>query len=115
MDSRDSASFHVETHLANEEKRQELNQLCNSAATAGMIFSMRRQKSSIKKQQNWLYQAQQGNPQRFISKAQRWLRWVMPLAVRLDRQVNSSDCQTKIRELQAECKAVLLGVENTIS
>ncbi|MBC7515355.1 MAG: hypothetical protein H7237_02805 [Alkalinema sp. FL-bin-369] len=33
-----------------------------------------------------------------------WLRWAMPLAQQLDRQVNSSDRQTKIRDLQAECQ-----------
>jgi tetratricopeptide (TPR) repeat protein len=56
-----------------------------------------------------LYQAQQGNPQKFIPKAQQWLQRAMPLAIRLDRQVNSSDRQTKIRQLQAECAAVLAG------
>jgi tetratricopeptide (TPR) repeat protein len=56
-----------------------------------------------------LHQARQSQPQRFISKAQQWLRWAMPLAVRLDRQVNSSERQTKIRELQAECEALLRG------
>ena len=54
-----------------------------------------------------LYQAQQGNPQRFIPKAQQWLRWAMPLAVRLDRQVNSTERQTKLHDLQAQCEAVL--------
>jgi hypothetical protein len=32
---------------------------------------------------------------------------VMPLVVRLDRQVNATERQTKIRELQAECEARL--------
>jgi tetratricopeptide (TPR) repeat protein len=59
-----------------------------------------------------LYQAQQGNPQRFIPKAQQWLQRAMPLAVRLDRQVNASDRQTKIRELQAQCETLLQGAAN---
>jgi hypothetical protein len=45
----------------------------------------------------------------YIPKFQQWLRWAMPLAIRLDRQINSSDRRTKIRELQAECEAVLRG------
>ena len=62
-----------------------------------------------------LYQAQQGNPQRFIPKAQQWLRWAMPLALRLDQQVNSSDRQTKIRELRAECEALLPAANQAVS
>jgi tetratricopeptide (TPR) repeat protein len=54
-----------------------------------------------------LHQARQSQPQRFIPKAQQWLRWAMPLAMRLDRQVNSTERQTKIRQLQAECEDVL--------
>ena len=63
-----------------------------------------------------LYQAHQNHHQShhqpFISKAQQWLRWVMPLAVRFDRQVNSTERQTKIRQLQAECEAVLKNTPN---
>ncbi|MBW4540409.1 MAG: tetratricopeptide repeat protein [Myxacorys chilensis ATA2-1-KO14] len=56
-----------------------------------------------------LHQLKQGNSQRFIPKVKRWLHRALPLAVRLDRQVNSSDRQTEIRALQAECEAVLAG------
>ncbi|MFQ4136710.1 hypothetical protein PGN35_010350 [Nodosilinea sp. PGN35] len=54
-----------------------------------------------------IYQAKQGNPQRYIPKARRWLRWAFPLAVRLDRQVGLTECQDNIRELQAECDTLL--------
>jgi tetratricopeptide (TPR) repeat protein len=57
-----------------------------------------------------LYQARQGQPQRYIPKAQQWLHRAMVWAVRLDRQVNSIDRQTKIRALQAECLTVLNDV-----
>jgi tetratricopeptide (TPR) repeat protein len=50
-----------------------------------------------------LYQARQSNPTRYIPKAQPWLRHALPLAIRLDRQVNSTDRQTKIRDLQNQC------------
>jgi len=52
-------------------------------------------------------QAKQGNPQRYIPKAQRWLQWALPLAVRLDRQVGLTKRQDKIRELQAQCDSLL--------
>jgi tetratricopeptide (TPR) repeat protein len=70
----------------------------------GWFYSIYRDFAEIR-----LYQAQQGNPQRFIPKAQQWLRWAMPIAVRLDRQVNSTERQTKICDLQSECEAVLKG------
>jgi len=54
-----------------------------------------------------IYQAKQGNPQRYIPKARRWLQWALPLAVRLDRQVGLTKRQDNIRELQAECDAIL--------
>ncbi len=54
-----------------------------------------------------LYQAKQGNPQRYIPKARRWLQWALPLAVRLDRQVGLTKRQDEIRQLQAECDAIL--------
>jgi tetratricopeptide (TPR) repeat protein len=50
-----------------------------------------------------LYQARQSNPTRYIPKAQQWLRRALPLAIRLDNQVNSTDRQTKIRDLQNQC------------
>jgi tetratricopeptide (TPR) repeat protein len=50
-----------------------------------------------------LYQARQNNPTRYIPKAQQWLHRALPLAIRLDRQVNSTDRQTKIRDLQNQC------------
>jgi tetratricopeptide (TPR) repeat protein len=54
-----------------------------------------------------IYQAKQDNPQRYIPKARRWLQWALPLAVRLDRQVGLTKRQDKIREMQAECDAIL--------
>jgi hypothetical protein len=42
-------------------------------------------------------------PSRYIPKAQQWFRRALPLAIRLDRQVNSTDLQTKIRDLQKQC------------
>jgi len=54
-----------------------------------------------------IYQAKQGNPHRYIPKARRWLQWAFPLAVRLDRQVGLTNRQDKIREMQAECDAIL--------
>ena len=56
-----------------------------------------------------IYQAKQGNPQRYIPKARRWLLWALPLAVRLDRQVGLTERQDKIRQMQAECESVLAG------
>jgi tetratricopeptide (TPR) repeat protein len=50
-----------------------------------------------------LSQARQSNPTRYIPKAQQWLRRALPLAIRLDNQVNSTDRQTKIRDLQNQC------------
>lgn len=50
-----------------------------------------------------LYQARQNNPTRYIPKAQQWLHRALPLAIRLDRQVNSIDRQTKVRDLQNQC------------
>jgi tetratricopeptide (TPR) repeat protein len=54
-----------------------------------------------------IYQAKQSNPQRYIPRARRWLRWAYPLAVRLDRQVGLTKRQDIIRELQAECDSLL--------
>jgi tetratricopeptide (TPR) repeat protein len=50
-----------------------------------------------------LYQTRQSNPTRYIPKAQQWLHRALPLAIRLDNQVNSTDRQTKIRDLQNQC------------
>jgi tetratricopeptide (TPR) repeat protein len=58
-----------------------------------------------------LQQARQSSPHQRIPKAQQWLQRAMPLALRLDRQVNSTDRQTLIRSLQEEC-AALLATEN---
>jgi len=52
-------------------------------------------------------QAKQGNPQRYIPKARRWLQWALQWALRLDRQVGLTKRQDNIRELQAECDAIL--------
>jgi tetratricopeptide (TPR) repeat protein len=68
---------------------------------AGGIYEIYEDMAEIR-----LYQAKQGNPQRYIPKARRWLRWGLPLAVRLDRQVGLTKRQDKIRELQAECDAL---------
>ncbi|MBP5974170.1 tetratricopeptide repeat protein [Brasilonema sp. CT11] len=54
-----------------------------------------------------IYQARQGNPQHYIHKARQWLRWALPLAVRLDRQVGLTQKQEKIRQMQAECDEIL--------
>jgi len=58
-----------------------------------------------------LYQATHnttnGNPHRYISLAQQWLSRALPLAIRLDRQVNSTEHQTKIQGMQSECVATL--------
>jgi tetratricopeptide (TPR) repeat protein len=53
-----------------------------------------------------LYQATQGNRQHYLPKAQQWLSYALPLAIRLDRQVNSTARQTKIQALQAQCDAL---------
>jgi tetratricopeptide (TPR) repeat protein len=58
-----------------------------------------------------LQQARQSSPHQRIPKAQQWLQRSMPLALRLDRQVNSTDRQTLICSLQEEC-AALLATEN---
>ena len=57
-----------------------------------------------------LYQATQGNPQCYIPKAQQWLNRALPLAIRCDRQVNSTERQTKIQAMQSECRDSLLGI-----
>jgi hypothetical protein len=50
-----------------------------------------------------LYQAHQSNATYYIPKTQQWIHSALPLAMRLDRQVNSTDRQTKIRDLQNQC------------
>jgi tetratricopeptide (TPR) repeat protein len=69
---------------------------------ASTIYGIYRDMAEIR-----IYQAKQGNPQRYIAKARRWLQWALPLAVRLDRQVGLTKWQDKIRQLQAECDAIL--------
>jgi tetratricopeptide (TPR) repeat protein len=54
-----------------------------------------------------LYQARQNHPHHYIPKAQQWLHRALPLAIRLDRQINSTTKQTKIRELQDQCAKLL--------
>ena len=51
-----------------------------------------------------IYQGKQGNLQRYISKAQQWLRRAKFLAIKLDRQVGSTAKQDKIERMQAEIK-----------
>jgi len=50
-----------------------------------------------------------GNSQRYLPKAQQWLNRALPLAIRLDRQVNSTERQNKIQTLQGEYLALLQG------
>ncbi|MDX2256540.1 MAG: tetratricopeptide repeat protein [Pseudanabaenaceae cyanobacterium bins.39] len=50
-----------------------------------------------------------GNSQRYLPKAQQWLSRALPLAICLDRQVNSTECQTEIQNLQGEYLALLQG------
>jgi tetratricopeptide (TPR) repeat protein len=54
-----------------------------------------------------LYQARQNHPHHYIPKAQQWLHRALPLAIRLDHQINSTTKQTKIRELQDQCAKLL--------
>jgi tetratricopeptide (TPR) repeat protein len=54
-----------------------------------------------------LYQARQNHPHHYIPKAQQWLHRALSLAIRLDRQINSTTKQTKIRELQDQCAKLL--------
>jgi tetratricopeptide (TPR) repeat protein len=56
-----------------------------------------------------LHQARQSRPAHYAPKVQQWLNRAMPLALRLDKQVNSIERQTKLRELEAECAALLLS------
>lgn len=69
---------------------------------ASRIYGIYRDMAEIR-----IYQAKQGNPHRYIPKARRWLQRALPLAVRLDYQVGLTKRQDKIREMQAECDAVL--------
>lgn len=47
------------------------------------------------------------NPQRYIPKAQQWLRWALPFAKRLDSQKGNTKQQQFIQQKQAECEKVL--------
>jgi tetratricopeptide (TPR) repeat protein len=51
--------------------------------------------------------SQQSTPERYIRKARRWLRWALPLAVRLDRQVQTTWRQDRIQNLQRQCDEIL--------
>jgi tetratricopeptide (TPR) repeat protein len=61
-----------------------------------------------------LYQARQNRPHHYISKAQQWLHRALPLAIRLDRQINSTTKQTKIRELQDQCAKLLAEMKSDV-
>ena len=74
--------------------------------TEGYLYDSYRDFAEIR-----LYQATQGNPQCYIPKAQQWLNRALPLAIRCDRQVNSTERQTKIQAMQSECAASLTKVE----
>lgn len=50
----------------------------------GRLYSIYRDLAKIR-----IYQAQQGNPHRYVPKARQWLQWALPLAMRLDRQVGN--------------------------
>ncbi|GAB4209550.1 MAG: hypothetical protein Fur006_69370 [Coleofasciculaceae cyanobacterium] len=56
-----------------------------------------------------LDRSQQSSPQHYIPKARRWLRWALPLAVRLDRQVQTTWRQDRIQNLQRQCDETLRG------
>ena len=71
----------------------------------GDLYSLYRNFAEIR-----LYQATQGNPQCYIPKAQQWLNRALPLAIRCDRQVNSTERQTEIQAMQSECRDSLLGI-----
>jgi tetratricopeptide (TPR) repeat protein len=61
-----------------------------------------------------LYQALQNHPHHYIPKAQQWLRRALPLAIRLDHQINSTTKQTKIRELQDQCAKLLAEMKSDV-
>jgi tetratricopeptide (TPR) repeat protein len=61
-----------------------------------------------------LYQARQNRPHYYIPKAQQWLRRALSLAIRLDRQINSTTRQTKIRELQDQCAKLLAEMKSDV-
>ena len=54
-----------------------------------------------------IYQGKQGNPQRYIPKAQQWLQRALPLAIKLDHQVGLTTKQDEIEIMQADCSAIL--------
>ena len=54
-----------------------------------------------------IHQGKQGNPQRYIPKAQQWLQQALPLAIKLDRQVGLTTKQDEIEKMQGECSAIL--------
>lgn len=67
--------------------------------TEGALYGLYRDFAKIR-----LYQAKQ-DP-RYIAKAQPWLDRALPLAIRLDRQFNSTQFQTAIQTLQGEYLAL---------
>lgn len=62
----------------------------------------------------WLYQARHSRPHHYIPKAQQWLHPALPLAIRLDHQINSTTRQTKIREFQAQCTKLLAETKSDV-
>jgi hypothetical protein len=61
-----------------------------------------------------LYQARQNHPHHYIPKAQQWLHRALPLAIRLDRQINSTTKQTKIRQIQDQCAKLLAEMKSDV-
>jgi tetratricopeptide (TPR) repeat protein len=61
-----------------------------------------------------LHQARQNHPHHYIPKAQQWLHRALPLAIRLDRQINSTTRQTKIRQIQDQCAKLLAEMKSDV-
>jgi tetratricopeptide (TPR) repeat protein len=61
-----------------------------------------------------LYQARQNHSHHYILKAQQWLRRALSLAIRLDRQINSTTRQTKIRQIQDQCAKLLAEMKSDV-
>jgi tetratricopeptide (TPR) repeat protein len=61
-----------------------------------------------------LHQARQNHPHHYIPKAQQWLHRALSLAIRLDRQINSTTRQTKIRQIQDQCAKLLAEMKSDV-